>query len=95
MSESPLSGVVKPKASNPVLDATSSLTGVGCTWIVPSPDGSELWVAYHCHNSLSSIHPRRLCIDKLTFRESSDGGPDIPVIHGPTVTYQPAPSNKK
>lgn len=95
VSDSPLSGFVKPKASNPVLDATSSLTGVGCTWIVPSPDGSELWVAYHCHNSLSSIHPRRLCIDKLTFRESSDGGPDIPVIHGPTVTYQPAPSNKK
>ncbi len=92
VSDKPLSGFDKPKDTNPLLDATASLTGVGCTWIVPSPDGSELFVLYHCHDAVDTFRKRRLCMDRLTFRENPEGGPDIPVIHGPTVTYQPAPS---
>ncbi len=92
VSDKPMSGFEKPKNTNPLLDATSSLTGVGCTWIVPSPDESELFVLYHCHDAVDSFRKRRLCMDRLTFRNDPEGGPDIPVIHGPTVTYQPAPS---
>ncbi|MBQ5649165.1 MAG: family 43 glycosylhydrolase, partial [Clostridia bacterium] len=92
VSDNPLTGFVKPKDTNPLLDATASITGVGCTWIVESPDGSELFVLYHAHDEVDSYRKRRLCMDRLTFRENPEGGPDIPVIHGPTVTYQPAPS---
>lgn len=92
VSDKPMTDFVKPKDTNPLLDATASITGVGCTWIVESPDGSELFVLYHCHDSVDSFRKRRLCMDRLTFRENPEGGPDIPVIHGPTVTYQPAPS---
>jgi len=91
VSDQLLTGFTKPKDNNPVLDATASLTGVGCTWIVPSPDGSELFVLYHCHDEVDSFRKRRLCMDRLTFRADPEGGPDIPVIHGPTVTYQPLP----
>ncbi|MBQ5809100.1 MAG: family 43 glycosylhydrolase [Clostridia bacterium] len=91
VSDNPLTGFVKPKDTNPLLDATASITGVGCTWIVESPDGSELFVLYHAHDEVDSYRKRRLCMDRLTFRENPEGGPDIPVIHGPTVTYQPAP----
>lgn len=92
VSDKPMEGFIKPKDTNPLLDATASITGVGCTWIVPSTDGSELFVLYHCHDAVDSFRARRLCMDRLTFRKNSEGGPDIPVIHGPTVTYQPAPS---
>lgn len=92
VSDKPMSDFVKPKDTNPLLDATTSITGVGCTWIVPSPDETELFVLYHCHDEVDSFRKRRLCMDRLTFRENPEGGPDIPVIHGPTVTYQPAPS---
>jgi len=92
VSDKPMDDFVKPKATNPLLDATDSITGVGCTWITTSPDGSELFVLYHCHDATESFRARRLCMDRLTFRKNPEGGPDIPVIHGPTTTYQPAPS---
>ena len=63
VSDKPLTDFDKPKDTNPLLDATASITGVGCTWIVPSPDESELFVLYHCHDSVDSFRKRRLCMD--------------------------------
>ncbi len=93
VSKSPLGPFTKSK-SNPILSATALVNGPGCTYIVPSPDGSELFVLYHAHQSLTKVNPRPLYLDRLEFRPDPQGGADIPYICGPTVTPQLAPSAK-
>ncbi len=93
VAKSPLGPFTKYK-NNPILSATSLVNGPGCTFIVPSPDGTELFVLYHAHQSTSKVNPRPLYLDRLEFRPDPDGGADIACICGPTVTSQPVPSAK-
>ena len=93
VSKSPLGPFTKSE-SNPILSATALVNGPGCTYIISSPDGSELFVLYHAHQSLTKVNPRPLYLDRLEFRPDPQGGADIPYICGPTVTPQPAPSAK-
>ena len=89
VSTSPLGDYTKYD-SNPILSSTDELYGVGCTYILPSPDGSEAWVVYHCLNSQDKATPRKVCIDRLIFRDNGDGA-DIAVILGPTSGVQLCP----
>lgn len=75
---------------NPVLCADTYIHGTGHHCFVASPDGSELFIAYHCHNTLTQIHPRALCIDRVKF-VPTESGVDKLVVYGPTVTPQPLP----
>ncbi len=86
VSTSPLGDFVK-YADNPILSSTDELYGVGCTYIVPSPDGSETWVVYHALNSKDDPTPRKVCIDRLIFRDNGNGA-DIAAILGPTSGEQ-------
>ncbi len=85
-STSPLGDYTKNK-NNPILSSTEQLYGVGCTYIVSSPDESELWVVYHCLKSADDPTPRAVCIDRLIFRDNGDGA-DTAVILGPTSGKQ-------
>ncbi|MCR5791532.1 MAG: family 43 glycosylhydrolase [Lachnospiraceae bacterium] len=79
-------------ALNPVMQSNSLVKGAGHHCIVKSPDGSEYWVAYHCHNEITgSADPRSMCIDKMQFVKNKDGETVIE-INGPTVTKQDGPS---
>lgn len=77
--------------NNPILAASDQVFGPGNGVFVPSPDGSELFFIYHTHFNSKSATPRQLAIDRARFAVNSDGGPDIIVIAGPTVTEQPMP----
>lgn len=86
VSTSPLGEYTKYE-NNPILSSNDELYGVGCTYIVPSPDGSETWVVYHCHNTPDGPTPRRVCIDRLIFRDNGDEA-DLALILGPTSGTQ-------
>ncbi len=88
VSKEPLGEYTKYK-NNPILDSTASLHGVGCTYIVPSPDGSELFVVYHAHQSAAKLQ-RNVCIDRIIFQDNGDDA-DIAKIIGPTSTPQVYP----
>lgn len=77
-------------ALNPVLKSNLLSPGCGHHCFAPSPDGSELFIVYHCHYSAEAVHPRCLCIDRARFVPSEDGA-DRFVIGGPTSTPQPMP----
>ena len=77
-------------AANPVLQSNTVSPGCGHHCFAPSPDGSELFIVYHCHRSASAVHPRSVCIDRVRFAASSDGTEQL-VIGGPTSTPQPMP----
>ena len=89
VSKTPL-GDFEKYENNPILDSTSSLHGVGCSYIVASPDGSELFLIYHAHTSVTSL-ARNICIDRIYFEENGDS-PDIAKVIGPTVTPQRYPN---
>ena len=76
---------------NPVLRADSFLHGTGHHCFAYSPDGTELFIVYHCHKNLTTVEPRSLCIDRVRF-VPQENGPDLLVVYGPTVTPQPMPS---
>ena len=78
---------------NDILTYNSAVNGVGDGILVPSPDGSELFMVYHKHCSTSLIEPRYTCIDRVKFVPDENGGPDILYVYGPTLTPQPYPSN--
>ncbi|MBN2151233.1 MAG: family 43 glycosylhydrolase [Candidatus Lokiarchaeota archaeon] len=63
------------------------IPGPGHCSAVPSPDGKELFIAYHAKKDWSKGWAREVCIDRLFFDE--DGG-----LHafGPTRDPQPLPS---
>ena len=77
---------------NPVLRADSFIHGTGHHCFAYSPDGTELFIVYHSHNTLTEVHPRALNIDRVKF-VPQENGPDLLVVYGPTVTPQPMPSN--
>lgn len=77
---------------NDILASTEEAYGVGDGIIVPSPDGTELFMVYHRHYKNGTIEPRMTCIDRIAFTADPDGGCDILTVCGPTATKQPMPS---
>jgi|GEM_PF-124231 len=92
-SKSPV-GPWKKYKGNPILQANNKVHGPGNGMFIESPDGSEMFFAYHVHCSVSNVWPRKLAIDRARFEKNPDGGHDIIVIYGPTVDVQTYPSNK-
>lgn len=88
-SDSP-TGPFTRDTANPILQSNAVSLGCGHHCFAPSPDGSELFIVYHCHRSASAVHPRSVCIDRVRFTASADGA-DRLVIGGPTSTPQPMP----
>ncbi|MBQ2987383.1 MAG: family 43 glycosylhydrolase [Tyzzerella sp.] len=90
VSDNPLSGFEKVDY-NPffvVDDAWTHVSGTGHCSFFPSPDGTELWVAYHSHiDTEKGGYQRKINFDKVTF--DNDGRL---VISGPSVTPQVLPS---
>ena len=81
----------KFKYNNP-LHYTEYADGAGDCMFVPTPDGKELFVTYHKHTSVGNKgYDRVVCVDRVYFVPSEDGGPDVLRIYGPTVTPQPVP----
>ena len=81
----------KHKYNNP-LHYTEYADGAGDCMFVPTPDGKELFVTYHKHTVTGNKgYDRVVCVDRVYFVPSEDGGPDILRIYGPTVTPQPVP----
>lgn len=88
-SDSPLGPYTKAEY-NPVLQADPDwdISGTGHCSVFPSPDGSELWMAYHSHiDAVNGGDLRKICFDRLSFDESGK-----PVLNGPSTTAQPLPS---
>ncbi|MFK9090118.1 family 43 glycosylhydrolase [Bacillus salipaludis] len=78
---------------NPIMKSNIVVPGAGHHSLIHSPDGSELFMVYHTHNSTTATEPRKLAIDRVHF-VPQENGPDIMEVWGPTVTPQPMPSNK-
>ena len=89
VSDSPL-GPFKKFEGNPILVKNDHVNGTGHHSFTTSKDGKKLICVYHCHKSLTQIHPRMTCIDPAEFVPNPAGGDDILVIHGPTYTEQEA-----
>ena len=91
-SSSPL-GTFRRYAGNPILIGSGPICGTGHHCIVPSLDGESLWIVYHCHNSLTQVHARRICIDRLFFTENGAlevAGP----TSSPQLTQKAEPAGK-
>lgn len=89
-SKSPL-GPWTRYSGNPVLQATELIHGPGNGMVVHSPDQSSLYLFYHIHHDLNNVGPRRLALDRASFKTAPEGA-DIFEVHGPTSTPQPYPS---
>jgi beta-xylosidase len=76
------------KAGNQILSETNDVDGPGGgdTPVVGPAGGT--WMAYHGRSS-SRQEPRLLRLDRLSW-SAGNGGPEVPVIAGPTSTPQPA-----
>jgi beta-xylosidase len=90
IAKDPLGPFVKA-AHNPVLVSNApEISGPGHNSVIPSPDGTELFVVYHIHTDpLKPSGDRQVCMDRMGFRE--DG---TLYVHGPTNTPQAAPAGK-
>ena len=86
-SDSPLGPWIK-SMKNPIvsMDSITGVYGPGHNSITTSPDGTELFMVYHAHESLKDKR-RTVNIDRLQFDE--DG--NLRII-GPTRTQQPLPA---
>lgn len=88
-SKSPLGPFVKAE-ENPILTSQGleNVSGTGHHSFVLSPDGSELWIAYHSHTDVSNPSgDRKVNIARTDF--TSDGKM---YMNGPLTTPQPMPS---
>ena len=91
VSDSPLGNYVKP-ADNPIVQGDGITTsGTGHCNITPSPDGTETYLVYHSHSSVTNtnnpISDRTPCCDKLIVRKNGELA-----INGPSIAKQPLPS---
>jgi hypothetical protein len=82
-------------AYNPVLASNAYIHGAGHHAVTKSPDGKEMFIAYHSHRNTHAVHPRKLAVDRLRFIKNPNGGPDLLEAYGPTLTPQPMPSGTK
>ena len=89
VSDDPLKGFEKYEY-NPIMQSNSLVKGAGHHCITTSPDGTEMFMVYHCHNNTTTTEPRRLCIDRIQFTE--ENGVTVLEVKGPTVTPQSIPS---
>ena len=89
VSESPL-GPFEKYEHNPILVGNSQIHGVGHHCCVTIPETGEIWMVYHCHNSLTEVQQRKICIDRMRF-SPVEGDIDRLEVYGPTVTPQPYP----
>lgn len=80
---------------NPIMKSNLIVPGAGHHSLVYSPDGTELFMVYHTHNSTTATEPRKLAIDRVQFVPNPNGGPDVMEVWGPTVTPQLLPSHKE
>lgn len=85
VADSPLGPYVKYEG-NPILQSNDRVHGAGHHSITKSPDGTELFMVYHRHHSLSTVEPRRIAIDRMWFEG------DILRVSGPSITPQLMPS---
>ncbi|MDB4532744.1 family 43 glycosylhydrolase [bacterium] len=90
-SDSPL-GPWEKHDRNPIMKSTSYAHGTAHHCFTYSPDGSELFIVYHRHHSLTQTEPRQLSIDRAMFVRQKNG-PDVLQIHGPTSSPQPMPAD--
>ncbi|MBQ5390212.1 MAG: family 43 glycosylhydrolase [Clostridia bacterium] len=93
VSKNPLGPYVKYDY-NPFLMHNFTVDGPGDALIIPSPDGSELYLVYHRHNQVGKVHLRQTCVDLIEFVEDPDGGPDLLTVRGPSSTPQHMPSHR-
>ena len=81
---------------NEVLASNRYVDGAGDCMFVVCPELEENWVVYHCHSDRGNKgFDRDICIDRVYFVPSEDGGPDVMRVYGPTTTPTPAPKFKK
>ena len=91
VSKSVLGPYKKYKYNNP-LHYTEYVDGAGDCMFVPMPDKQEVFVVYHKHTVVGNKgYDRGVCVDRVYFVPSEDGGPDVLRVYGPTVTEQPIP----
>ncbi len=83
VSDSPL-GPFRKYEGNPILHKSERVYGTGHHSFTTSKDGSRLICVYHCHRSLTEIHPRMTCVDWAEF-VPRENGEDVLVVHGPTA----------
>jgi len=90
---SPMGPFVKAD-NNPALFAApgqSGVSGPGHNSVTVSPDGKELWAAYHVHaDPLKGGGDRRLALDRIVF--DTDGSLSVA---GPTMTRQRLPGGSR
>lgn len=92
VAENPLGPYVKYDY-NPFLTYNYMVDGAGDALIIPSPDGTELYLVYHRHYAVGKVSLRQTCVDLIEFVPNPDGGPDILTVRGPSSTPQRLPSN--
>lgn len=86
VSSSPL-GKYTRYENNPILEGNAFITGTGHHCFINNAETGELFIVYHCHNSMTEVHNRKVCIDRVKFIET-EKGPDALYVCGPTVTPQ-------
>ena len=89
-SDAPL-GTFTKYSANPILTAGSypEISGSGHHSFTTSPDGKELFMVYHTHTDPNvGGGNRQVNIDRIVFTETGELH-----VNGPTLSYQPAPSN--
>ncbi len=91
VSDSPLGKYTKPN-DNPIVQGDGITTsGTGHCNVTVSPDGTETYLVYHSHSSVTNtnnpIADRTPCCDKLIVRENGELA-----VNGPSVAKQPLPS---
>lgn len=79
-------------AGNPIVSQTADISGPGHCSVIASPDGTELWMAYHTHQQWSGGGPRQLALDRIHFEPQSSGPDLLQVPGGPSVIMQDVPS---
>ncbi|HNT37408.1 MAG TPA: family 43 glycosylhydrolase, partial [bacterium] len=78
---------------NPILTRTHEVSGPGHNCLVNSPDGRELFIAYHTHLSFAGGGHRQLAIDRLEFVPNGDQPDRLQLANGiPSLNPQPLPS---
>ncbi len=85
-------GPWKKSPQNPILRKTDRVSGPGHNSVIASPDGKELFCAYHIHRKLEGGHERDLAIDRMTITKDPATGEVSIKILGPTRDPQPMPS---
>jgi beta-xylosidase len=77
--------------NGPILKPSDAVSGPGHHCFVESPDGRELFIAYHVHRDPNNTRGERvLAIDRA--RIVGDGSDMTIKVDGPTSTPQPMPS---